>query len=283
MNLRDVRKKTKSISNVKKITQAMELVSAVKMRKAQQAATEAKPYQEFLTKSIQKFTYKLEPKISKLLNPMPNAPKRKLVIVITSNKGLCGAFNFNLIRAIVKNEDLRNCDFVAVGKKGSAQIRQFGGRILADYSTNFPLDNVSALFSFTLEKFLNGEYNDVTVYYNKFISTLKYEPTSHSLLPFQAKAENLEAETNYRYVVEPDPEAIIDPLLKNYLEEKIRFSIVENEAGEHSARMIAMKNATDNATDVISNLTSLGNKLRQQKITYELLDMVTAKESVESS
>lgn len=283
MNLRSVRKKTKSVSNVKKITQAMQLVSAVKMRKAQEAALEAKPYQEFLTKSVRRFTHKLEPNISKLLEPLPNAQKRKLIIVVSSNKGLCGAFNFNLIRKIIKEEDLKNCDFVAAGKRGATLINQFGGKVLADYSSNYPLDNVSAIFTFVLDKYLNAEYNSVSIYFNRFISTLKYEPTQEKLLPFKSTSETTSADSNYLYTVEPDAESIVDSLLKSYVEEKIRFSMVENEAGEHSARMIAMKNATDNATDVIYSLISLGNKLRQQKITYELLDMITATESVESA
>ncbi len=282
MNLRSVRRKTRSVANVRKITQAMQLVSAVKMRKAQEAALEAKPYQEFLVKSLRRLTYKLDPKISALLQPVSQAQKRKLLIVITTNKGLCGAFNFNLIRTIVQSEDIKNCDFVVVGKRGTTLINQFGGKILADYSVSIPLDEVSAIFTYVLEKYLNGEYNAVSVYYNKFISTLKYEPTREDLLPFQTTNEEVQQEVNYAYTIEPDPESIVDPLLKSYLEEKIRFSMVETEAGEHSARMIAMKNATDNATEVIDSLTSLGNKLRQQKITYELLDMITAKESVES-
>jgi len=281
MNLRSVRKKTKSVSNVKKITQAMQLVSAIKMRKAQEAAVEAKPYQELLTKSIQRFTHKLVPNISQLLEPPQNAQNKKLIIVVSSNKGLCGGFNFNLIRSIVKEEDLKKCDFVVVGKKGANLISQFGGKILADYSSNFPLDEVSAIFTFVLEKYLNAEYKSVAVYFNRFISTLKYEPTQENLLPFKPSSETADTDFNYIYSVEPDAESIVDSLLRSYVEEKIRFSMVENEAGEHSARMIAMKNATDNATEVIYSLISLGNKLRQQKITYELLDMITAKESVE--
>lgn len=281
MNLRNVRKKTRSVINVKKITQAMQLVSAVKMRKAQEIALEAKPYQEFLTKSIQRFTYKLQANISPLLSPKLSAVKRKLIILISTNKGLCGAFNFNLIRSIVRNEELRSVDFVVVGKRGASLINSFGGKILADFSSNLPLDNVSAVFSYALEKYLSEEYSEVAVYFNKFISTLRYEPTQEKLLPFQASARLEPQEVRFQYSVEPDPEEIVDSLLRNYVEEKIRSAIVESEAGEHSARMIAMKNATDNAVDVIASLTSLGNKLRQQKITYELLDMITAKESVE--
>ncbi len=278
MNLRNVRKKARSVGNVKKITQAMELVSAVKMRKAQEAAIQAKPYQEFLTRSVHKFTYKLQAKISPLLYPMPNSAKRKLIVVVTTNKGLCGGFNFNLIRSIIQNEEIKKCDFITIGKKGAMLINQIGGKIIADYVSNFPLNEVSAIFGFVLEKYFNAEYEAVSIYYNKFISTLKSEPTEEKFLPFKFEEQQIEIANNYS--IEPQAEEIVDSLLRSFLEQKIRFAIAENEAGEHSARMIAMKNATDNATEVISNLTSLGNKLRQQKITYELLDMITAKESV---
>lgn len=281
MNLRSVRKKTRSVTNVQKITQAMQLVSAFKMRKAQEIALEAKPYQEFLTKSIRRFTYKLQANISPLLSSKLGSQKKRMIILVSTNKGLCGSFNFNLIRTIVKSEELKYSDFVVVGKRGASLINSFGGKILADFSSNLPLESVSAVFTYALEKYLAGEYSEVSVYFNKFISTLRYEPTQEKLLPFQANAQIEPQEEKFQYSVEPEPEEIVDSLLRNYVEEKIRSAIVESEAGEHSARMIAMKNATDNAIDVIASLTSLGNKLRQQKITYELLDMITAKESVE--
>jgi F-type H+-transporting ATPase subunit gamma len=136
-----------------------------------------------------------------------------------------------------------------------------------------------------LEQYLKGLYSNVTLFYNSFESLIKYIPTSYTLLPltYRTQVQNQEIREFIKtYLIEPDPEEIMHSLLINYLEEKIRFSIIQTQAGEHSARMIAMKNATDNATDVLFNLTLLRNKLRQQKITLELLDIITSKELIES-
>lgn len=284
MNLRQVRKKTKSVSNVKKITRSMQLVSAIKMKKSQTAAIEAKPYQMHLESMIKKIIGKIDPSYSNLFLAPKNAQPRELIIIVSANKGLCGSFNFDLFRFISRNVEAEGTDFVTIGKKGAGFISKSGGNIVADYSSNQPLSNVSAVFGFALDMFLEGQYSKVSVLYNKFISTLHTEPTLEVLLPVSHRFEStLEEKQTAEYLIEPNPQSIIDKLLRSYVEEKIRNVLVQSEAGEHSARMVAMKNATDNANDVIYNLTLLGNKLRQEKITNELLDMVTAKESVEGA
>lgn len=280
MNFRQVRKKIKSISNVKKITQAMQLVSAVKMKKAQQKAQEAVYYNQFLEKSIRKFIPKVDKTVSKLLS-RPQTAEKKLVIFISTNKGLCGAFNFNLLRLLLKKDGIKNSDFVTFGKKGALLLSQLGGRIEADFSSDYEADKATAVMDFCLELYLEGRYSEISLYYNKFVSALRSDPVEEVLLPITNLDKVDIKEFSEDYLVEPPAEEIIDTILKNYIEEKLRFAILQSEAGEHSARMLAMKNATDNANELILNLTLLGNKLRQQKITYELLDMITAKESVE--
>ena len=287
MNIRTIRKKIKSVTNVKKITKAMQLVSAIKMKKAQQVAIEGRPYQE----EIEKIIKAVSPKIDSSLSPLISQPEDKIVrknlaIVMASNKGLCGSFNFNLLRYIVKNTDFKNTDFIIVGKKANL-LSKFSATIMADYSSNIPLNNVSALFEFALNKYLDRTYKKIDLYHNQFISTIHSNPVVTTLLPinFSQKAE-VEAELKEKeteYLIEPNPKQIIDSLLRSFVEEKLRFALIQSEAGEHSLRMMAMKNATDNATDVIYNLTLVRNKIRQEKITSELLDMVTAKESVESN
>ena len=162
-----------------------------------------------------------------------------------------------------------------------------GGNILADFSEGVAQIQVSAIFEFVLNKYLlENTYRSVSVVYNRFITTLRSETMIEKLLPFTMNAPtDSEEETTSQneYLIEPSPEAIIDQLLKSYLEDRIRGAIISSEAVEHSMRMMAMKNATDNAQDVIYNLTLVGNKLRQEKITNELLDMITAKESVEAN
>lgn len=282
MNLREVRKKIKSISNVKKITGAMGLVSAIKMKKAQEKALKGKPYREGLERILKRLVEGVDPSLSSLLQP--NESDRELVIFIASNKGLCGSFNVNLFKFSVDNLDFNRTDFIVVGKKAILVINRLGGNIIADFSSNRPLLNVSAIISLSLTRFLEGKCRRVWLVYNRFISALKYQPVKEEIIPvsFIEKLGEIKKE-EVEYIIEPSPQLIIEPLLKSFIEEKIRGAIISSEAGEHSARMIAMKNATDNAKGLIYELTLFRNKLRQEKITYELLDMITAKESVEMS
>jgi F-type H+-transporting ATPase subunit gamma len=293
MNIRQVRKKIKSVTNVKKITKAMQLVSAVKMKKAQAIAIEGRPYRTKLEELFFRILPSIDPEQSPLLRSHTDS-KKELVVLVSSNKGLAGAFNMNLFRLFIKNTDFKNTDFITLGKKGTVFVNIMGGTVLADFSSNTPSADVAAVFEMVTEKFLKGEYTKVYLSYNKFISTLRNEAVKEQLLPFEItqndlniptpetkSIENDKMEKNIEYLFEPDKQELFAQLLINYLEEKIRGAVQNSEASEHSARMIAMKNATDNATDVIYSFTLLRNKLRQQKITYELLDMITAKESME--
>lgn len=282
MNIRIVRNKIKSVANVKKITRAMQLVSAVKMKKSQELALSGKPYQEILEKMINRVTKKANTSLSNLLSSHSDQSAKDLVILITSNKGLCGAFNSNLLRFLIASNDFKNADFVVVGKKGEQLIGRMKKNILADFSAPNFYESVSAIIGVGVDNFLTGKYKRVVIYYNKFVSSLRVEPTAEILLPVVPPTRS-ELEEEDDYLIEPAPELILNELLRIYIEEKLRYIFIQNEAGEHAARMIAMKNATDNANEIIYNLTLLRNKLRQQKITYELLDMITAKESVEAS
>lgn len=287
MNIRTIRKKIKSVTNVKKITKAMQLVSAIKMKKAQQIAIDGRPYQTEIENIIRAVSSKIDSSLSPLIRqPEDKVERRDLAIVIASNKGLCGSFNFNLLRFIVKNTDFKNTDFIIVGKKAGL-LSKFSATIMADYSSNVPLNNVSALFEFALNKYLDKTYKQIKLFHNQFVSTIQSVPVITTLLPinFSQKTEVTEEPKvkESEYLIEPNPKQIIDSLLRSFIEEKLRFALIQSEAGEHSLRMMAMKNATDNATDVIYNLTMVRNKIRQEKITSELLDMVTAKESVESN
>src|SRR3989339_640103 len=270
MNIREVRKKIKSSTNVKKITKALEMVSAIKMRKAQSEAIEARVYQTNLEEIIKKVAAKADPKLSLLLQTQKDAIDRTLSIVISTNKGLCGSYNFNLYRFIIKNSQVKNSDFIVIGKKGGLFINSIGGQVIADFADNQPLANVSAIFQLVIDGFTKKKYNKVNVYYNKFISTLKNEPIAETILPVTYKQEeSFIKEKIEEFLIEPDPRVLINQLLNSYVEEKIRDCLIQAIAGEHSSRMIAMKNATENANDVIYNLTLLRNKIRQEKITYE--------------
>lgn len=261
----------------------MELVSGVKMRKAQAAEVEGRPYRQTLENIIDRIVTNIDPSFSRLMSTPDHAKKRSLTIVVTSNKGLCGSFNVNIFRYLLRQTDVKSSDYLTIGKKGAVFLGRTGNTILADFTSNQQTNEVSAVFKMALDAFLNGEYEKIYLVYTKFISTLKSEVVRDTLLPVALSEVDKTKDDKLDYKVEPSPEVILDYLLRSYVEEKIRGAIVSSEAVEHSARMIAMKNATDNATDLIYEFTLLGNRLRQEKITNELLDMVTAKESVEGN
>jgi len=288
MNFRQVRKKIRTIQNVRKITRAMQMVAAVKMKKAQKVAYEGRPYQEKLQEIINRVLPSINPQLSPLLRKSEPQPQGKnLYIFISSNKGLCGGFNFNLFKLALKEIQFEKDEFIVLGKKAVDFILKMRGKIIADFSQQTPFaDNVSAIFSLAVEGFLKGQYNTVYLFYNQFISTFRSEPRKNQLLPI-SRPQDLMTKINVKvlreYLIEPSPQEIIEPLLEDFLKEKIKNAILNSEAAEHSARMLAMKNATDNAADIIYNLTLLKNKLRQDGITNELLDIISAKQAVEGN
>lgn len=298
MNLRTVRKKIKSVKNVKKITKAMQLISSVKMKKAQEKALEGRPYREALQKMIERVSDSEQMKESRYIVRKKSSSGKKLTVFISSNKGLSGAFLTSLDRYVIKKVDYDNTDFVTVGKKGAMFLGITKGNVVADFTSAHPEIEASAILQYCFEAFVEKNYDTVTVIYNKFINTMNFETTEEQLLPIEDTAfqgsgqnegsgstsdESAGPSAEGTYLIEPFSQEVVDSLLHSYLVEKLRGAILNSEAAEHSARMIAMKNATENANDVIYQLTLEGNKLRQAKITNELLDMVTAKESVESS
>ncbi|MEM4736621.1 MAG: ATP synthase F1 subunit gamma [Nitrososphaeria archaeon] len=283
MNLRQVRKKIKTIVNVRKITKAMERVAAVKMKKSQKIALEGKPYQEALTAVIDRIIDPHFPLTSPFFKrDQPEKKQQDLYIFISSNKGLCGAFNFNLFKLAMKEIDFSKSSFIVLGKKGGLFLSKLGAKIIADFSEQLPFEeNVSPIFSLIEQQFFNGWCNQVFLFYNKFISSFRTQPVKELLLPLTGWKEKRKQETKGSYLIEPSPKKVLNHLIVDYLQYRIRRAILDSEASEHSARMLAMKNASDNADEIVYNLTLLRNKLRQQIITYELLDMVTAKEATE--
>ncbi|KKQ37440.1 MAG: ATP synthase F1, gamma subunit [Candidatus Roizmanbacteria bacterium GW2011_GWA2_37_7] len=269
----------------------MQMVSAVKMRKAQQLEIEGRPYRDGLTEIIATLSNKIDSSHAKILQVDTSKAERDLIIVVSSNKGLAGSFNINLFRYILHEyPSFNNVDIITVGSKGS----QFFGRlkdthIIADFSTSNLILEASALFDFIQEKYFTGIYRSVIIIYNQFISTLRSDPTKKILLPLtfvnttkedQSKTDSIKGSD---LIIEPSPQEILEEVLKSFIEYTIRGALISSEAVEHSMRMMAMKSATDNAVELIYQMTLLANRLRQEKITNELLDMVTAKESVEAS
>lgn len=280
MNLRIVRKKIKSVKNVKKITKAMQLMSAVKMKKAVSLEVEGRPYRDGLQDLIHTVAPSIDTSFSPLFATQAAPEAHDLVVVISANKGLCGAFHVNILKYLLKHIDLKRTEFVTVGSKGAAQITRFDRDLVADFSIGNPSTQVSAVFDLVLERFLSKKYASVKLLYTQYLSTSRSEVRLETLLP-AAPPVTERAASSSETIVEPDARTLVDALIRSYVEERIRGALLSSQAVEHSARMVAMKNATDNATDVIYSLTLVGNKIRQAKITGELLDMITAKESVE--
>jgi F-type H+-transporting ATPase subunit gamma len=282
MNLRLLKSKIKSIGNVGQITRAMQLVSAVKMKKSQLRAAEGKPYRLSLETTIEKVVAS-SPIEDHPLMLVKSPHLKKLAIVISSNKGLCGVFNFNLFRFIDRElgEDIKNYQFIVLGNKAKQFLFHYGGEIVADFSDKIPFEtNVTALYELILERFQTAQNQRVELLYNQFVSSLVYKPTKKILLPLDVTAFSPKEGLTQEYLVEPDPALVLSGLFSFFVESQIRGAIEESEAAEHSARMIAMKSATDNTEDLVSRLTLLRNSLRQTRITNELLDMNTAKLAV---
>lgn len=289
MNLRDVRKKIKTVKNVKKITNAMQMVSAVKMKKAQKIALEGRDYRRALDTILQRIITNT-PELKDLNIPWlrPTSGSKKLYVIVTSNKGLCGAFHSNLFKFAIQNCDMDSADFVSVGQKGADFIAQFGGNVVADFSEEQPFtENVSPILTLLQDKYMTGEYESVHVVYNAFVSSFKSDPTDTQLFPLEditaleteTVEPDVEANMSAEYIIEPSVDKLLQPLVEDYIRERLRSAISDSEAAEHSARMMAMKTATDNAGELADSLTLLRNKLRQTQITNELLDMIAAMQS----
>ncbi len=281
MNFRKVSKKIRSISNVAKITRAMQMVSAVKMRRSQQAAIAARPYTQKLEEVLSRLLAAGSLTLSEIPYLKPQSGGKTLIILVTSNKGLCGGFNFNLFKFIIKSQELENCDFIAVGNKG-AHFASRTARQIADFATEPLIDNAGAIFASAREAYFSGQYSQVKLVYNRYLSAMSFTPYEESFLPVNnvvdLTGESI-SETTTAYTIEPLSEAMMISVIEDLLTQKIRSAILDSQAAEHSARMMAMKAATDNAVELIGNLTLYRNKLRQASITSELLEMTAAQES----
>jgi F-type H+-transporting ATPase subunit gamma len=288
-NTRDIRRRIKSVKNTSQITKAMQMVAASKMRKAQQRALSGRPYADELAKTLAAIARdgggeELHP----LLQERKEV-KRELVIVISTDKGLCGALNTNLLRELNKF-DAAKTTFVAVGRKGAQYLSRLKRDLAAEFELKeaFTFLECKQVSKFGIEKFLSGEVDKVTVAFTDFISTLRQEPTLKTILPVQnfeirelhgAHSEpkkNEAEEPTIEFLFEPSAAGVLAHLVPHYVHFAVYQMVLESRASEHSARMVAMKNATDNAKQLIKDLTLEYNKIRQAGITTELLEITTA-------
>lgn len=283
-NIRLIKRRIKSSQNIAQITRAMELVAAAKMKKAQLAALSGKLYAD----KIYEMVMRSATMVSLETHPLLRKPKptgKRLVILISTNKGLCGGLNTALFRFFVHQYPKNSSyDLMTLGKKGADFMTRIGHSIKADFSDTIPFEStIPAFVTLITDEYLKGIYEGVDIVSNEFLSLVNHEPRKKTLLPLmlEHKTAYIKKEASYDLLIEPNAEEVFNLLLPHYMENQIRDAVLEAEASEHSARMIAMHNATDNAQSLKHELTLMYNKVRQEKITYEITDMVTARLAVE--
>lgn len=284
-NARQIKQRIKTAKNISKITRAMEMVSASKMRRAQSQALATRPYTRALQESLATLASTINTNIHPYLSE--HGEGIDIAIVISTDKGLCGGLNPNLFKeTIAWQRKHPEGKLVLVGKKAVAFAKAYGLNVHAQF-TNLP-DTIGAadilpISSMVSKEFLEKDFKTVSIIYMDFISTLVQKVHTTNLLPLpkiEKTAEEdkslVKKETSTEYIFEPSPKEILDDLLNYYLENTLYQSFLEAKASEHSARMVAMKNASENAGELMSELKLQFNKSRQAGITSELLDITTA-------
>lgn len=292
----DLTRRIKSVKSTRKITRAMQLVSASKMRKAQNATLSSRTYAELANQIIKRLYLE-----GKYIHPLmsENLKATKVgIILISSNKGLVGGFNTNLLNKVREHTQATPeliTEIVAKGKKGAEGSARLKSNLVAQFPKYDRTESASELMplaKFITENYLNGTYKQIFLAYNHFVSTLEQKPTLKLLLPFKVDTPNesvdqtagieSRAELPAEILFEPTKQAVLDKIVPRILESQIYQAILESDASEHSARMIMMKNATESAEDLIDDLTLTFNQLRQNKITTELSEITAGKLALEN-
>ena len=284
---KEIRGKIKSVENTKKITKAMEMVAASKMRKAQDRMLAARPYSE----KIRNIAAHLGEANPEYVHPFMqvNDAKKVGVIVVTTDKGLCGGMNTNVLRIVTnKLREMQDAgiatEAVAIGGKGMGFLNRVGAKVVS-HATGLGdtphLDKLIGPVKVLLDQYAEGKLSAVYLSYTKFINTMKQESVVEQLLPLSSeKMQSEKTGASWEYIYEPDPQSVIDELLLRYVESLVYQAVAENMASEQSARMVAMKAATDNAGNVINELKLVYNKTRQAAITTELSEIVAGAAAV---
>lgn len=298
----EIKRRLKSVKSTKKITRAMQMISATKMRKAQTAAMQSRTYSDLAWEIIGNLSDKVEPKYHSLLqaqsenrsNQKSESKKKIAVILITTNRGQVGGFNTNLINTVKRfiadqNQEMElAAELLVVGKKGRDAMLRVGQTIAADFPKQDRLIKISEILPISkliVEDYLSGKYSKVVIAYTHFISTINQKPRLKQLLPFESQAvektSGQKVASKQEYLFEPDPGKVLDYLVPRILESQIYQAVLESDASEHSSRMIMMKNATDAANDLIEDLTLTFNQLRQANITKELAEITAGRIALE--
>ena len=282
-NLKEIRNRIASVSSTMQITSAMKMVSAAKLKKAQDAITAMRPYANKLTELLQSLSATLDADTGSKYSEQREV-KKVLIVPITSNRGLCGAFNSNIIKEVAKlksqNFSAQEVSYLAIGKKANDAFKKTN-RVIANKSHIFDdltFDNVAEVAELLMDKFVSGEFDKIIIVYNKFKNAATQELMTEQFLPIVP----IEGDTtlNLDYIFEPSKAEIVEQLIPKSLKTQLYKSVRDSFASEHGARMTAMHKATDNATELRDQLKLTYNKARQAAITNEILEIVGGAEAL---
>ena len=285
---KEIRGKIKSVENTKKITKAMEMVAASKMRKAQERMRAARPYSDKI-RNIAVNLSRANPEYVHAFMKVNSDAKATGFIVVSTDKGLCGGLNTNVLRAVtskLKETQAagKGVQAVAIGNKGLSFLNRIGAQVVSHVTQlgDKPhLDKLIGPVKVLLDAYSEGRIDAVYLSYTRFVNTMRQEPVMEQLLPLTAERMQADKDQHgWDYIYEPDAQTVIDDLLVRYVEALVYQAVAENMASEQSARMVAMKSATDNAGSVIGELKLIYNKTRQAAITKELSEIVAGAAAV---
>ncbi|MCH4552080.1 ATP synthase F1 subunit gamma [Aestuariibaculum lutulentum] len=284
-NLKEIRNRITSVSSTMQITSAMKMVSAAKLKKAQDAITAMRPYADKLTELLQSLSATLDENTGSKYSTQREVNK-VLIVAITSNRGLCGAFNSNIIKAVnrLTTETYANQEvsYLVIGKKANDAFKKTN-KIIANKSAIFDdltFDNVAEVAQMLMDKFVAGEFDKIEIVYNKFKNAATQEVMTEQFLPIVPVST--EANVNLDYIFEPSKVEIVEALIPKSLKTQLYKGIRDSYASEHGARMTAMHKATDNAKELRDQLKLTYNKARQAAITNEILEIVGGAEALNS-
>ena len=287
--LKEIRTRIASVKTTRQVTSAMKMVSAAKLKKAQDAILQIRPYAEKLHQILTSLSASLE-NVEDSVYTVNRQPEKILILLISSNRGLCGGFNTNISKKVFelistkysKQLKLGNIDFIGIGKQGGRQLKYKGMQVASEKNEIFDsltFDNVSEIAQEIMDSFANGKYDRVELVYNQFKNAAVQIQTTEQFLPVEIE-DNEDENTNFDFIYEPSKEYIIQELIPRSLKIQFYKALLDSHAAEHGARMTAMHQATDNASDLIKDLTLGYNKARQTTITNEILEIVSGAEAL---
>jgi F-type H+-transporting ATPase subunit gamma len=289
-NLKEIRTRITSVKTTRQVTSAMKMVSAAKLKKAQDAIMQIRPYAGKLSELLSSLSSSLDSSDNSVYTVQRN-PEKVLIILVSSNRGLCGGFNSYIAKKAMllakttykKQLKAGNLEFLVIGKQGGKVLRSYNLPSVGDKNylfDNLTFDQVSEVAQLIMSDFVNGKYDRVELVYNKFINAASQELISEQFLPVLPTVTEKRKKTNLDYIFEPSLEFIVEELIPRSLKIQFYKALLDSHAAEHGARMTAMHKATDNASELINELTLTFNKARQAAITNAILEVTNGAEAL---